>query len=412
MTASTVVLTKMFLHAPGMRPGEPADIWPCKARRLPALFSAYVYANAAHDYALQRLHGRVSEAQRWHDWFQMRIAENEAIREINKALGAPDKTLCEELIMAVFLMGFSHYDEEAFANPGPRHKSVLRNLQWGNVYSFLDTDAVHLEGLCRMIALRGGVDTLELNGLPQMLSLGAVMLSSKFLVKPIFPYIPIVCTNGPRVQPGWPTHIEHLLKMYDGGNFTELLGLEIPHDLVNILRDMYTYSVVIDMYALRVLTDLNLPELADRRNSIQHRILSLPTAQELVDWKGKSMYESLRLAAIAYSLLTIFPLAPRVAPFSHLTHLLKQSLGFAVQDQWKAEPQILIWILVTGGIAAGDVDTIHWFASSLVPVVEGNKIRSWSDLKEVLTSVMWVDSICDEAAEELWSTILQVRKVG
>jgi hypothetical protein len=394
----------MFLHTPGSN-GGPADLWPAYTMRNPALFSSFIYATACHEYAMQRLAGVASAMHRRRDRLQMITAQHEAVQRINESLKDPLPQL-DELIMAVFFMGFSCYNEATFDTGSQSHRSPLRNIQWAEIYSHLDHEAVHVAGLCHLIALRGGFDAIKLDGLPQMLSLGAIMGSSKFLVTPLFPYVPIIQTNGRHTQPDWPPYIACYLE--SGSDFSELPDLGIPMEMVDILHDMSTYHAVVDLYARGILADLDIPALADRRNSIQHRVLSLPTANERGDLTGSPIYEPLRLTTIIYSLLTVFALAPPYAPFYRLSRLLQQSLvDLDFEGHWKWMHRFYIWALVAGGVASRDNETNRWFVSALRDAAAVNDIRCWFDLKQVLTSVMWLATICDELGEDLWSSVLQ-----
>lgn len=180
MIASSVVLPKTFLHAPGNTSG-PADVWSACAMRNPVLFISFIYAKPAHEYAMQSLAG-VASAMHWRrDWLQMITAQHEAVQRINKSLQDSLPQL-DELIMAVFRMGFSCYNEATFDTGSQSHRSPLRNIQWVEISSHLDYEAVHIAGLCHLIVLRGGFDAIELDGLPQMLSLGAIMVSWHFRI--------------------------------------------------------------------------------------------------------------------------------------------------------------------------------------------------------------------------------------
>jgi hypothetical protein len=71
----------------------------------------------------------------------------------------------------------------------------------------------------------------------------------------------------------------------------------------------------------------SLSVLADRRNYVQHSLMSLPADSESKGMvqAADPFYELTRLAAIIYSLLVTFPLPPRTASFAELAlHVISQ----------------------------------------------------------------------------------------
>lgn len=345
---------------------------------------------------------------------QIMVAENESIQRINRALQDPAAQKTDELLMAVFFMGYSRYDEAVFAPDRDHHKSPLNDVQWANIYSYLDYDEVHVMGLIRLLEIRGGIDAVQMAGLAEMMSLATIMFSSKFLRKPLFPYTPIIKSAGRHQQPDWPQPIQFLLEMYKGGEYPKMVELGLPSGFIELFKDMYSYNAVIELYMQGIFAgsfvSSDAPIMADRRNSIQHRALSLPSVDDLHTSASCPTYEPLRLATLTYSLLTIFPLAPPMAPFSQLTTQLRQALfSQSLPKAWKTVPELFVWVLVVGGIASSKAETVTWFAAMLSQVAVATNLSSWSDVQKILKSVLWLSPICDEKGEELWKKADNIR---
>lgn len=405
--SASVVMTKMLPQDPSVESPKVSDIWLSSALRSPALLSAFLYGTLSHEFVLERMQSGTPSRERRQKMLQIMVAENESIRRINQALQDPAAQKTDELLMAVFLMGYSRYDEAVFSPGRDPHKSPFNEVQWANIYSYLDYDEVHVMGLIRLLEIRGGIDAVRLNGLAEMMSLATIMFSSKFLRKPLFPYVPIIKTNGKHQQPDWPAPIQYLLEMYKGGEYPKMADLNLPSDLITLFKDMYSYNAVVELHMQGIFTSSfvgsDAPIMADRRNSIQHRALSLPSADEMNKSDLSPTYEPLRLAAIIYSLLTIFPLVPIMAPFSQLTSQLRQALFTqSLPRAWKSVPELFVWTLVVGGIASTKTETVTWFAAMLSQVAGATNLSTWADVKKILKSVLWLGNICDEKAEELW----------
>lgn len=407
-------MTKMLPQDPSVNAPRVSDVWLASALRSPAMLSAFLYGTLSHEFVLERMKSPKPSKERRQKLLQIMVAENESIRRINKALQDPVEQKTDELLMAVFLMGYSRYDEAAFSPGRHSHKSPLHDIQWANIYSYLDYDKVHVAGLMQLLEVRGGIDAIELNGLAEMMCLATIMFSSKFLQKPLFPFIPIIKTNGRHQQPDWPEPIQYLLKMYKGGDYPKMAELNLPNSLITLFKDIYSYNAVIELYMKGIFTGSfvgsDAPIMADRRNCIQHRALSLPSAEELDQSEFCPTYESLRLATIIYCLLTIFPLVPVMAPYHRLTTELRQALASQpVSRVWKSVPELFIWILVVGGIASTRPEVVTWYAALLSQVAIATNLSSWPDVKKTLQSVLWLGSICDEQGEDLWEKAAALR---
>jgi hypothetical protein len=121
-----------------------------------------------------------------------------------------------------------------------------------------------------------------------------------------------------------------MLSIYlDGSDFSRYLHAGLTPELAEVFQDMHSYTIMVDLYSQGIMRNPSMCVMADRRNSIQFRLLSLPSAKELGGdlFQGRDVYESCRIAAIIFSLLIIFPLPPVDAPLQHLAQALSHVLA-------------------------------------------------------------------------------------
>ena len=159
--------------------------------------------------------------------------------------------------------------------------------------------------------------------------------------------------------------------------------------------------------------DTRLQEIADRRNSIQHTMLCLPSGTEIHDSFSEevSLYDACRISGLIFSMGVIFPLPYEAAPLSRLAIMLKlelQQVSVACHLSLHARG-ILLWILVIGGIAAVDTREVGWFVSRLHQMADENGVREWGQLKRLLKRILWLDSACDMAGQQLWYEVERSR---
>jgi hypothetical protein len=126
--------------------------------------------------------------------------------------------------------------------------------------------------------------------------------------------------------------------------------------------------------------------VADQRNLIQHRLMSLP-ANPFGErqFEDDGMYEVVRLTSIIYSLLVVMPISPSTTPFVELAGGLRRELvQMDIADKNMDEIQPSVWILFMGGIATADSEERGWFVERVRWVSNKLKLDSWEDCKKIL----------------------------
>ena len=114
---------------------------------------------------------------------------------------------------------------------------------------------------------------------------------------------------------------------------------------------MCDYTLTLVDYCDGMLKPRSLSVLADRRNYVQHSLMSLPADSESKGMvqAADPFYELTRLAAIIYSLLVIFPLPPRTASFVELAlHVKSQISNSKIGEAWARASELLLWVIVMG----------------------------------------------------------------
>ena len=129
----------------------------------------------------------------------------------------------------------------------------------------------------------------------------------------------------------------------------------------------------------------SLGKLTDKRNHVQHRLASVPAYPYAKCSGTYQLYESTRLAARMYSLLSVFPSHVSTAPFRQIAALLRIELLHRDPGIFSyGESKLLLWILVLGAIiTVGTVDR-QWFINALRPLSRRLKLDSWHDMKSIL----------------------------
>ena len=178
--------------------------------------------------------------------------------------------------------------------------------------------------------------------------------------------------------------------------------------------DVFTNLAIIDQI-MEQCRNLNLQDEHKRlvvsvRNSAHHRLLSLPSWDEL-DEIDRAIYERVsyeccRSTVLLYSNAVIFPIPPHSGYPSSLLEQIIDLLTPQVLCEWShgASP-LLMWVLVIGGIASFGSPQREFFEKTL-----RQALRIRDDLlprPAVLVAVkefLWTDSACGRGFNELWQS--------
>jgi hypothetical protein len=138
-------------------------MWFQKAVSERRLFHAFMYGQFARNRAAKGLLAK-------QDSPELVSCHSEAVREVNKRFQNPSTACEDENILAVMILA---YNGHALTESPPKSpcQGPLKALQVLNIYGgALDTVPVHIDGLAKMVSIRGGLQKLKLAGLGQRIS--------------------------------------------------------------------------------------------------------------------------------------------------------------------------------------------------------------------------------------------------
>lgn len=131
------------------------------ALRSPLLFHALVFAGSIHLDFLRsnEIHPNAPVA------LSHKLA---VIQQLNKALSDPTERLRDEIILAILILS-SHEVMDLSGTKVSPFVSPLKSMQWLNVYGNIRNVHEHLKAVMDLVTLRGGVESLGLYGLAEVL---------------------------------------------------------------------------------------------------------------------------------------------------------------------------------------------------------------------------------------------------
>lgn len=182
------------------------------------------------------------------------------------------------------------------------------------------------------------------------------------------------------------------------GGFIMFGALSLPDKIVWTLCSVTRLSQSINEYLDGGQLDL------DERAMVVHGVLSLPMlkaeAEPVSRWVS-DLYDCARAGVQLFTLHVLFPIARTAETRRQLLPVMRRALArLSGLKGSLREEQLILWSCLVATVAADVDDALEsaWFIGRLGGLLRDGRVRSMSQLKEVLSSFAWVDKMCDEAA--------------
>ncbi|OAG39565.1 hypothetical protein AYO21_06209 [Fonsecaea monophora] len=368
-----------------------------------------------------------------HDRIQQGISEpnttellvgTEAIRHLNREISDPnpERALSDSNIWAVLVLAYSGREDRIRRGQSYPRQSFLRELQSIHIYLKMEIVIEHVLGLIKMMELLGPLSKIKTHGIATVVSLCGIMGACRNIGRPIFPFISHTATF---VREDGRLSVTSYERDAVAGDLGQL-GTSFRHvwsagsstpsyidDLLAVIQDICDFTVVVENHASGRWVPRTSPVIIDQRNYVQHSLMSLPSAEELLAPKptdvalDDSQYETCRLACIIYSFLVVFPVPPVVGPFETLIDRLKSALQ---TTEWKSfgrpRRKLHLWTLTMGAIGSIGLPDRPWFLLRIMEVLDDDfDMAGWQDLKGLLQSFLWHPRTSDLDGLDVWKAV-------
>lgn len=151
-------LPNLFLTDPAGLESSAASAWHSRIVYHRGLFYAFIYGAIAH---IRPCQGLLNSC----NCVELFYSQTEAISELNKEKHDPSRPCTQDDILAIVCLAHNGLDVSAVEPKKSPSQSALKSLQMLDLYGALETVVFHAEGMIRLIAMRGGLPTLEMEDL-------------------------------------------------------------------------------------------------------------------------------------------------------------------------------------------------------------------------------------------------------
>ena len=248
----------------------------------------------------------------------------------------------------------------------------------------------HVEGLRRIVSLRGGVNTFKVN--PKLLmeifrcDIGIALesgsrtsffnSSSSKESYPPFPNLKsLLELQGPAMA-----HSLYHLGLFVGGMADDLSRIwEIMSEfcsLINFVADSKQY--------------ISQETLLETFSSVMYRLIGMK-------FDAGSSNEAIRLGLLAFSCSVFLQWQRLGLSFPPLVSAFRDCLG-AIDSQ-QIPPHLSLWLFMVGATLLFDASNDWWLKPALLVKMGECEIRSWSEMRHLLKSNLWIDLIHDSPGQ-------------
>ncbi len=154
------------------------------------------------------------------------------------------------------------------------------------------------------------------------------------------------------------------------------------------LLDRGLYTIVSDIEASKY-TYAPTVDLGSAIDNDRYRLLAW-VEQDVFEKQYSTFQQCIRYGAFLY-LSTLLPRSPvRCVDYNIMKACLRSHI-LTLEPGCFAITESLLWLLCIGGIAAKETEQA-WFASQLLDTAGQAYLKTWDDLKLILTRFWWIDS--------------------
>jgi hypothetical protein len=345
-----------------------------------------------------------------------------ALRALQREIANVSETTSpDSLVMCIlFLAVNDKHKTKVSRDPSPFSPPFV-SLQLLDFYGSREYHPLHWNMLHEIVRRFGGIESLKTFALSWLLTLAALMRSAQTLTKPIYPIVGVSGKPLDLQPPGLLFQARGYSDPLDrvGSGFHELCTMWPPvkQEIVQVLIHLGQYSRVVQHYSAVVCSPDVLDLLGDCRNTVHHKLLSLPKEDDSIESYlqyteqtddaenenelSREIYLTCHLAAVLYALHVTFPLPQ--------TQQIRQSNLVALESRigWlcalNASGPVVIWCAAVAISMFGDDDAPESLVAYMAHLMADTGVDTLDKLIELLQTFAWVDAAVQETWKGMWT---------
>ncbi|KAH0831705.1 hypothetical protein FOPE_02778 [Fonsecaea pedrosoi] len=316
----------------------------------------------------------------------------------------PWKSIILALLLVTWPAG-THEEEPSRYPVSPMAKA--QNLHLFNNMELTPGRIQQIQRFYRTLEPLGGIDGSPLPDHCHVFSLADTFVSTRLGVRPLWP---------------WPNKLRYACEAFKdlvldprAFQLSLVMGrgfscVQIP-GLLRALMLACRATLGIDLYHRKAPAAPIIRDICTVRNAVQHQLCSLDPPLDLVPSHEDSLYNMVRLAALIYSDLVLFPLGESVSIKLQLAYDLRKALelfftGETLEEQMERE--LTVWCLTMGAMAAHGTVHQEWYVMQLSRSLrEDRRLLDWILFQTLMSHFLWWDYVLQPRCWDVWNEAAQ-----
>ncbi|KIW32980.1 uncharacterized protein PV07_04486 [Cladophialophora immunda] len=338
--------------------------------------------------------------------------ERKALEAVTDILQKSPTPPWERIVLALLLVTWPAGTHEESPSKYPvSPMATAQNLHLFNNMELTPGRIQQIQRFYRILEPLGGLDGLSTPEHLHVFSFADTFVSSRLGVRPLWP---------------WPNKLHYAFEAFndlvlDPRAFQMSLvmgrGFSCVKDaqLLRILIMACRATLGIDLYQRNVPTAPSPRDICTVRNAVQHQLCSLDPPSDLLPSHDALLYNMVRLAALIYSDLVIFPLGESVSVKLQLAYDLRKALELCFTGETleaQAELELTVWCLTMGTMAS--YGTVHqeWYVMQLGRSLrEDRRLLDWILFQTLMSHFLWWDHVLQPRCWDVWKEAAQPMQV-
>ncbi|MCJ1394402.1 hypothetical protein MMC18_007280, partial [Xylographa bjoerkii] len=135
----------------------------------------------------------------------------------------------------------------------------------------------------------------------------------------------------------------------------------------------------------------------DTMGSVMYRLLDM-------HFEVASNDETIRLGLLCFSCSVFLQWQHLGMSYSHLASLFRGCFVRLTATSSQLSPQLVLWLLMAGSVSVFDGSDDVWFTSLLHETIGTCKVESWSEMRDLLISFLWIGLAHDKTGKRVFDS--------
>ena len=135
----------------------------------------------------------------------------------------------------------------------------------------------------------------------------------------------------------------------------------------------------------------------DTMASVMYRLLDMC-------FEAASSDETIRLGLLCFSCSVFLHWQHLGMSYPHLASLLRGCFARLTATPSKLSPRLVLWLLMVDAVSVFDDSDALWFNPLLRATMATCKVASWSEMRDLLMSFMWIDLVHDKTGKRAFDS--------